>query len=96
MRAKQINDSKLRIAYAQAETKRLALKHLYAKYPKTYSLQKYYTRKYSSAVSKTEIVRRCIINNRSRGVLRAFGVSRILLKDYLSSGYIPGYVKAVW
>jgi ribosomal protein S14 len=45
---------------------------------------------------KTKIVRRCILTNRNRGSLRSFNVSRILLRDMLSSGFIPGYKKAVW
>jgi ribosomal protein S14 len=96
MKAKRVTDSKLRLQFAKAETTRLVLKYLFVKYPKTLRLQRYYVKKYNSTVSKTRIVRRCIINNRSRGVVRAFGISRILLKDYLVSGYIPGYVKAVW
>jgi small subunit ribosomal protein S14 len=46
--------------------------------------------------SKTKLVNRCILNNRSRGSLRKFGVNRILLRDLFLFGIIPGYKKAVW
>jgi ribosomal protein S14 len=46
--------------------------------------------------SKTQIVRRCILNNRARGSIRSFGISRSVLRDMLSCGIIPGYKKCVW
>lgn len=47
-------------------------------------------------ISKTRINRRCILTNRSRVSIRKFGVSRILLRELLSFGIIPGFRKAVW
>ena len=38
----------------------------------------------------------CIFNNRSKGVLRPYGISRILMRDMLQFGVLPGYSKAVW
>lgn len=49
-----------------------------------------------SKFSKTKIVRRCILTNRSRGSLQNFGVSRSLLRELLQFGIVPGYKKAVW
>lgn len=46
--------------------------------------------------SKTRILRRCILTNRSRGVLRPLGISRIHLRELMQFGLIPGYSKAVW
>lgn len=46
--------------------------------------------------SKTQLLRRCIFNNRSRGSLRVFGISRILLREMFQFGIVPGYKKAVW
>lgn len=45
---------------------------------------------------KTFIVRRCIFNNRSRGVLRNFGISRVYLLELAKAGILPGYKKSVW
>lgn len=58
--------------------------------------QAYFFFKLKQKYSKTKIVRRCIINNRSKGSLRALGVSRIYLRELLQFGIIPGYKKAVW
>jgi len=56
-------------------------------------IKKYQNRRNSS---KVRIVRRCVITSRSRGSIRTFGVSRMLLKDLIKTGYIPGYTKSIW
>jgi len=43
----------------------------------------------------TKIVRRCIITNRSK-TIRPFKISRILAREMIGFGIIPGYKKAVW
>ena len=46
---------------------------------------------------KSRIVRRCILTGRGRSITRAVGnLSRTVLKDYFSMGFIPGYKKALW
>lgn len=45
---------------------------------------------------KTKIVRRCILTNRGRGIIRPFNVSRVILRDMLQCALIPGFSKAVW
>lgn len=39
---------------------------------------------------------RCLITGRSRGVLRKFKVSRIMLRELALAGKIPGLRKASW
>jgi ribosomal protein S14 len=39
--------------------------------------------------------RRCIFNNRNRSISRTFGISRSLLRHFMQSGIIPGYIKSV-
>ena len=46
--------------------------------------------------SKVRITRRCIKENRNRGVSRVFNVSRITLRRALQFGLISGYKKSVW
>jgi ribosomal protein S14 len=46
--------------------------------------------------SKTKITRRCVFNNRNRGSIRHFGISRIYLRELMQFGLVPGYSKAVW
>lgn len=55
-----------------------------------------YSYNYLKITSKTRLVRRCLISNRSRSVLRPFGLSRIVLREFIQFGLIPGYRKAVW
>jgi ribosomal protein S14 len=45
---------------------------------------------------KTKINRRCIANNRSKISSRRFSVSRVLFREILQLGFIPGFKKAVW
>lgn len=50
----------------------------------------------SLLLSKTKITNRCVINNRGRGILRPFGISRVLLRELMQFGILPGFKKAVW
>ncbi len=43
----------------------------------------------------TKIVRRCVLTNRSKSI-RPFKVSRILARELMGFGIIPGYKTAVW
>lgn len=45
---------------------------------------------------RTKINRRCIVNNRSKISSRRFSVSRVLFRETLQLGFIPGFKKAVW
>jgi len=46
--------------------------------------------------SRVRMTNRCVVNNRGRGVFRPFGVSRILMRNLIQFGLLPGYSKAVW
>lgn len=46
--------------------------------------------------SKIKIQNRCTLSNRGRGVLRSHSLSRIILREYMQFGIIPGYAKSVW
>lgn len=45
---------------------------------------------------KNKIIRRCIETNRGRGTFQKFGLSRVVLREYMGFGIIPGYTKAIW
>ena len=47
-------------------------------------------------VSKVRLTNRCILSNRTRGVNKRYGLSRIMMRDLIQFGIIPGYKKAVW
>jgi small subunit ribosomal protein S14 len=46
--------------------------------------------------SPVRIKNRCSISGRSRGYMRAFGVSRIQFRELARDGKIPGVKKASW
>ena len=46
--------------------------------------------------SPVRVKNRCAVTGRSRGYLRAFGVSRIKFRELAREGKIPGVKKASW
>lgn len=46
--------------------------------------------------SPTRSHNRCALTGRSRGFLRKFGISRIMLRELALAGKIPGLRKASW
>ena len=46
--------------------------------------------------SPVRIKNRCAVTGRSRGYLRAFGLSRIQFRELAREGKIPGVKKASW
>ncbi len=46
--------------------------------------------------SPVRIKNRCAVSGRSRGYLRAFGLSRIQFRELARDGKIPGVKKASW
>ena len=46
--------------------------------------------------SPVRIKNRCALTGRSRGYLRAFGLSRITFRELAREGKIPGVKKASW
>ncbi len=103
----KVKDIKLRKFYNKFENKKLINKFIFTnllnkknqennkKIEKinTILLQKQLNNKRNS---KVRIVRRCVFNNRNRGVLRSFGISRVYLRELMLFGIVPGYSKAVW
>jgi ribosomal protein S14 len=55
---------------------------------------KFYNKKKSRI--KNRSVRRCVLTNRGRSSLQSFKISRVLLRELMSFGIIPGYKKSVW
>lgn len=46
--------------------------------------------------SKSRSRNRCVACNRSRGVLRFFGLCRLCLVHYAAKGWLPGIRKSSW
>ena len=101
MLASKVKDLKSRVIFKKVEKHNLIDKFVFVNSLNT-SRDCFYDTAYSQGSSKTkrgskiQMVRRCVFNNRGRGVLRPFGVSRIYLRELLQFGQISGYFKAVW
>lgn len=46
--------------------------------------------------SKVQVVKRCVLSGRSRGVLRHFKLSRIWVRQLLATGQLQGTKKSSW
>lgn len=94
----KIKDIKNRNRFFKVELQKRALKFVLINLStKNFSynskIVKFNTKSYN--ISKTKLVRRCVLNNKSKAV-RLFGLSRSVFRDMLSSGIFPGFKKAVW
>jgi ribosomal protein S14 len=104
MLSKLIKDNKIRKLYKNKEINKIGLKFLFVNLinNKNFNLKKlkkiicFLRIKIQKKNFKTKIVRRCILNNRARSSLRQFSISRIILKELLTNGIIPGYSKSMW
>jgi ribosomal protein S14 len=101
MLALKVKDLKSRVSFKQSEKYNLINKFVFVNSFNS-DTDRFYNAAYSQSSSKskrgskTQIVRRCVFNNRGRGVLRPFGISRIYLRELLQFGQVSGYFKAVW
>ena len=55
-----------------------------------------YLHLFKKSVSKVSLVKRCVISNNAKNVYKSFNLSRMVFRDLLQFGLIPGYKKAVW
>jgi small subunit ribosomal protein S14 len=98
----KIKDLKTRLSFRNFEKKNLICNFLRVNTLSKddsfhYEMSPFFMEKSTNNKSlKTKITRRCILNNRSRGTLRSFGLSRVYLRELLQFGKIPGYSKAIW
>lgn len=46
--------------------------------------------------SATRVRNRDAVDGRPRGYLRAFGLSRVRMREYAHAGYLPGVTKSSW
>jgi ribosomal protein S14 len=104
MKYKIIKDSNIRQKVYETEENRLVIKFLYVNLLNNKSLKeltkkklaKYLTKRLNSNISKTRVVRRCVLNGRARVSNRILGISRIKLRDMLKNEIFPGFSKAIW
>jgi ribosomal protein S14 len=92
----KVKDLKVRLSYHEYEKKNCI--NVLNKRTNSFCTRLcFFVKKFKNKKSfKTRIIRRCVLNNRNRGVSRSFGLSRICLRELLQFGQIPGYSKAIW
>ncbi len=85
-------------AWVNKQRKREALVKKYAEIRRQLKKDKNYAAlaKLPRDSSPTRSHLRCQITGRSRGVLRKFKISRIMLRELALAGHIPGLKKASW
>ena len=72
------------------------LSKLYLKFKNPKHLHFIIAKYNSKSLSKTKFVRRCILTNRNRGVIRKYNLSHSIFRNLVQFGLIPGSKKAVW
>jgi ribosomal protein S14 len=98
MLSRKIKDLKIRKQLKNKEILNTSLKFLYTNFlnknKKALKFEQFKSIN-TKNFSKTKIVRRCILNNRSRGSIRPYNVSRVKLRELFQFGIIPGFKKSV-
>lgn len=108
----RLKNKKLREKYYKLETKKKINKFIKInllsnlklfskknlKKKKEFILSILYKKKFfkSIKIGKNNIIRRCLLTNRSKGITRLHNLSRSVFRNLLSFGIVPGYKKAVW
>ena len=99
MTKKIIKDKQNRQKFKKYELKHLALKILAnntkidTKSRHTFNLQ---LAKLPRNCSITRIHNRCIFTGRAHGIYKKLKISRILAREFISSGLLPGFTKSSW
>lgn len=104
MKYLQRKDLKNKIKFFNKETDKKINKFLFINLLNTDKLEnkrknivtKYFLSKKQLNSNKTKLLRRCLITNRGRVSNRLFGISRIKLRELLTSNQIPGFNKNIW
>jgi ribosomal protein S14 len=100
LRIKNIKNQKI---FNKIEKKKIINKYIFTNLTNRLEIKNYLQDifnnflKINKKINKKKIKhnRRCIFNNRNRSISRKFGISRSLLRHFMRSGMIPGYIKAV-
>jgi small subunit ribosomal protein S14 len=106
MLSSKIKDIKLRNAVSKKECAKIIYKFIFRQFLRNKELNSaqkasifsFFLRRQKKIgrISKTQLVNRCVLTNRGRAVLRPYGISRVILRDMILFGLLPGFTKAVW
>jgi len=95
MIARETKRQKLVVKYAEKRKNVLTALKKSTDFAETLELQKK-LQKMPTNSAKTRLRNRCWKTGRSRGVFRAFGLSRHVLSEMAYEGLLPGVTKASW
>jgi ribosomal protein S14 len=105
MLSSRVKDKKNRKLFLKTEQNRLVLKFIYINLinrdfvAKSRSIVQYkYYRHFNKLKYKTtsKVLNKCILSNRNSKTYSVFKLSRIVFKDLLTFGVIPGYRKSIF
>jgi ribosomal protein S14 len=105
MLSSKIKDLKNRKFFLKTENNKLVYKFIYTNTlnnPLFYQLKQLFFIKFFKKFNKirykssTRVLNKCVLSNRNQKTFAKLKLSRLVAKDLLSFGLIPGYKKAVW
>ncbi len=104
MKSLVVKDKILRKKYLNQELNQKVLTYVFRKVlnDKTHPLDSKHSwfnflfKKYQKTVSKTKLVKRCVLTGRSRSSLQMAGISRIKIKELIRDKKISNASKASW
>ncbi|MGQ0483215.1 MAG: 30S ribosomal protein S14 [Pseudonocardia sp.] len=99
MRSKMVRDEQRRLVVARYAQRRAELKAIIARPstdPDTRDAAVRELNRQPRDASPTRLRNRDATDGRPRGYLRAFGVSRIRMRELAHGGYLPGVRKSSW
>jgi len=92
-----MKDSLIRRVVQQHEIERLVYKSLLRDLPvNERPLINWYLNNLPKQSSKVQVLNRCVLTNRNRGISTKFRLSRICIRNLAASGLLPGVTKSSW
>lgn len=94
-----LRDQKKRVRFLKKESLRLILKYLHSNQKLSLKIRTaagFLLQNPSSQTNLVKIKNRCVQTSRGASILRNFRLSRIIFRDYVRFGQIPGIVKKSW
>lgn len=94
-----LRDQRKRKRFLEKESSRLFLKYLYSNQKLSLKIRTVagsLLRENSSQTNLVKVKNRCTQTSRGASILRNFRLSRIIFRDYVRFGQIPGIVKKSW
>jgi ribosomal protein S14 len=105
MLSSRVKDLKNRKLFSKIENNRLIYKFVYINllntkvaFPNRTYLQYKHFKRFNSLKYRvsTRLLNKCILSNRNSKTFSSYKLSRLVIKELLSFGYVFGYKKSIW